>query len=205
MYKRQGLQYAGAFAPSEFALIASGDVTGDGRDDVLVSYTAVGSVSVVPQTLPGMFGTPLQYDFTSTKDDALGIAVGDITGDGLADAVVTYGGNSPGCHLGVLVQQKGTFQSVVTYDTLDLPGTVRIADMNGDGRADVIVAHVGFEKVGVYLQATDGSLAAEQLFPFYESNVSGKSIAVGDLNGDGKNDIAGIAWPDNAVLLLLSQ
>jgi hypothetical protein len=55
----------------------------------------------------------------------------------------------------------------------------------------VLVAHGGWEQLGVYLQNHDGSLAPEELYPItYASHYNRHGLAVGDLNGDNKPDVA---------------
>jgi hypothetical protein len=61
-----------------------------------------------------------------------------------------------------------------------------VADVNLDGRKDVVVVHGGWSEVGVYLQKPDGTLAPEVTMP---SSYGQAALAVGDVNGDGKPDI----------------
>lgn len=60
------------------------------------------------------------------------------------------------------------------------------ADVNGDGRADLLVAEPESGQLSVYLQEKDGSLAAPKVFP----TLAGVSdLAVADWDGDGKPEI----------------
>ena len=60
------------------------------------------------------------------------------------------------------------------------------ADVNGDGRADLLVAEPERGQLSVYFQKPDGSLAAPRTFP----SLAGVSdIAVADWDGDGKPEI----------------
>jgi len=60
------------------------------------------------------------------------------------------------------------------------------ADVNGDGRPDLLVAEPESGQISIYFQQPDGSLAAAKTFP----TLSGVSdIAVADWNGDGKPEI----------------
>jgi FG-GAP-like repeat len=60
------------------------------------------------------------------------------------------------------------------------------ADVNGDGRSDLLVAEPESGQISIYLQDKDGSLAAPQTFP----TLAGVSdLAVADWNGDGRPEI----------------
>jgi hypothetical protein len=111
----------------------------------------------------------------------------------------------------------GTFQPAVGYTTGEYPRAVAIADVNGDGKPDLIVANVGvgpggaeFAKEGalpgsvaVLLGNGDGTFQSPiQLTPFFYPGW----LAVADFNGDGLPDIAVTQVQDgNAVGVLLNQ
>lgn len=60
------------------------------------------------------------------------------------------------------------------------------ADVNGDGRPDLLAAEPERGQISLYLQKADGSLAAPRVFP----TLAGVSdIAVADWDGDGKPEI----------------
>ena len=60
------------------------------------------------------------------------------------------------------------------------------ADVNGDGRPDLLVAQPDSGQISVYLQQPDGSLAEPQTFP----TLAGVSqLAAADWNKDGKSEI----------------
>ena len=170
-----------------------GDVNGDGLTDIAVmsGQTSLPNVVVLTQAATGGFSTPVSY---SVAPGVLtrGLAVGDANGDGRNDIVVTYGGNTPYSKLGVLYQNAaGGLDPAVSFDSLDIPEPVEIADVNRDGRADIIVLHGGWVNAGVYLQNADGSLQAEELYAIpYASHYKPQGLAVGDFNGDGVPDIA---------------
>jgi FG-GAP-like repeat len=70
------------------------------------------------------------------------------------------------------------------------------ADVNGDGRADLIVAEPESGQLSVYLQQADGTLAAPKKFP----SLAGVSqIAVSDWNGDGHPEIFLLSRDENSV------
>jgi hypothetical protein len=75
--------------------------------------------------------------------------------------------------------------------------------MNGDNLEDVVTLHGESLRAGVYLQ--DGAiLGAESLFPLPASDYGLKGLAVGDLNNDGKPDVA-IADHNSGLVVLRQQ
>ena len=180
------------------------DVTGDGVADVVGVSGA--TVSVFRNGAPTAGFSPAETYPTGGTDPwayGNGIAVGDVTGDGRADVGVTMGGNTPNGKVAVLAQQvDGTLAAPLVYGSYDIPETVEAADVNGDGLADLVVLHGGWNRVGVYLQQDDGTLSGENLYPIpYASHYNVDGLAVGDVTGDGLADLAIADYNQGLVLL----
>jgi len=79
----------------------------------------------------------------------------------------------------------GSFQSASNWSVGALPGSLAVADFNGDGLADLAVAHDS--GVAVLLGYGDGSFQPAQNFA---AGTSPYAVAVGDLQGDGAPDLA---------------
>jgi hypothetical protein len=164
--------------------IASGDVTGDGRDDVLVMdrMRNAAIVQVFSGSSGYAFGDPDEHKARTRY--ATGFAVGDVSGDGRADVVLANGKNMPDSAIALFLQKDGALDEPLHLPSADSPGRVRLADIDGDGRADVVVDHGG--RFGVYLGAASGALLPEGTYSCPARNAS---MAVGDVDGDGLPDV----------------
>jgi hypothetical protein len=186
------------------------DVDGDGKPDIVVANQCAsiapnllcsgdGSVGVLLGNGDGTFQTAVTYD--SGGDFAFSVVVADVNGDGKPDIVVANQGcaENAGCQNGVvgvlLGNGDGTFQTAVLYSPGGYqPYSVAVADVNGDGKPDLLVANqcVSISNcnnglVGMLLGNGDGTF---QTAVTYDSGGEySTSVAVADVNGDGKPDI----------------
>ncbi len=129
-------------------------------------------------------------------------AVGDLTGDGRPDLVLTVASDPPRSGIEVYADTaSGKLRKPVIYPTGGIPGGMEIADLTGNGQDDLVIQHVGFNEVGVMLQQPDGTLAPEVLYPVTGCcDFPPGNPAVGDLNGDGSSDIAVATTTGVAIL-----
>src|SRR5207245_9985782 len=86
----------------------------------------------------------------------------------------------------------GTFQPAQSFAAGFSPSSVVVGDFNGDGRPDLAVANAGLDTgygstVSVLLGNVDGTFQPARNF---DTNNYGRSVAVGDFNGDGRLDLA---------------
>ncbi|MEO6278565.1 FG-GAP-like repeat-containing protein [Roseateles sp.] len=171
--------------------IAVADINGDGRPDLIAAVNGFSGqdVALVLRNADGSFGTT-QYLSVGSVWGASAIAVGDFNGDGRTDIVATTGGNSP-TSITVFYQAAGGLMGPATpVSTYDSPMAVASADIDGDGRTDIVVSHVGWGAVGVYRQQPSGLLDAEKRYSAPYGNFLPGQMAVGDFNHDGLPDIA---------------
>jgi uncharacterized repeat protein (TIGR01451 family) len=179
-----------------------GDVTGDGLSDLV---TALGRTVEVRAQLPDhSFAAPVSYlsGGVSGWETVEGLALGDTNGDGRLDVHVSGGGNSPSSWVTSLVQlADGTLAKPARYASYDLPSTLESDDVTGDGRADLVVLHDSWNALGVY-DSTPGTMPVETRFPIpHGQGYSADALAIGDVSGDGRADVA-IADPQNGLVLL---
>lgn len=143
--------------------VASGDVDGDGRDDVIVGQATGGSVSIISGATRQALLTGAAY---GPLPGGVFVAAGDVTGDGRAE-VITAPGTGP---LPIIVYDVRSGSVVTTLTPYaNAPGGARIAvnDTTGDGRMEIFtVPGPGAQpELRVYDGATFATLSSRLVYP----------------------------------------
>ncbi len=189
--------------------VAAADLNGDGKVDlVVVNQCGNGAPNDCPSGTVGVLlgignGTFQSTSYGSGGFAARSVAVGDMDGDGKPDLIVANQcGSDNTCQthsasVGVLLGNgNGTFQPAATYDSGGFAGApLAVADLDGDGKLDVVVAHcdvsrkcsTGTGNVAVLLGKGDGSLQPAVLYD--SGGQDAISVALADVNRDGRLDI----------------
>jgi len=178
--------------------LALADLNGDGKIDIVVGNTAgPGTVSVLFNNTSAGASTPsfsAKTDFTSGST-TFSVAISDINGDGKPDIVTAN--QNPGT-VSVLLNTTTpgsatpSFAAKTDFAAVGDDRMVTSADINGDGKPDIIVPNYTAGTVSVLLNTTatgaaTASFSAKTDFP---TAIGAYSIAVCDLNGDGMPDMA---------------
>jgi uncharacterized protein (DUF2141 family) len=166
--------------------IASGDFNGDGHADLVVANTESDDVSVLLGDGHGAFQSHVDL---ATGANPVSVAVGDFNGDGHLDIVTANAGTAGGLgSVSVLLGNgAGGFAIHVDFVAGISPSSIALADFNGDGRLDVVVANSGSNDVLVMLGDGAGGFASTTHYP---AGRTPKAVVVGDLDEDGNLDIA---------------
>jgi len=187
--------------------VAAADLNGDGKLDLAVANGCSGclpdgalGVAVLLGNGDGTFQDALNYGMPGLGP--LSVAVGDVNGDGKPDLLVaTECLTNINCSNGgvqvLLGNGDGTFRSGLVYSSGGInPRAIAVADVNGDGRLDLLAANcsdinsdvcAGLGNMGVLVGNGDGTFQPAQTYR--SGGNSAWSLAVGDVNLDGKLDV----------------
>ncbi|GDZ92583.1 integrin alpha chain [Planktothrix agardhii CCAP 1459/11A] len=193
--------------------VSIGDFNGDGKPDLAVANTNSSTVSILLNTTANGATTPTfapKVDFT-TDYGPLSVSIGDLNGDGKPDLAVAKNGSSTAS---VLLNTTATRATTPTFATkVDFttgtgsgPRSVSIGDINGDGKLDLATANGNNRTASILLNTT----ATGATTPTFATNVdftTGSrpcSVSIGDINGDGKPDLAVANYSSNTASIRLN-
>jgi len=178
--------------------VAIADLNGDGNLDLVVT-NGTDMFSVLLGNGNGTFQAPVLY--SSGGPLAESVAMADLNGDGKLDVVLAgYLAGRDGAVAVLLGKGDGTFQAPVAYSTGagGVGESVAIADLNGDGYADLVVASEcltpgcshGASPGGVSVFLGNGDGTFQTPLDYGSGGWDATSVAIADLNGDGYPDLA---------------
>jgi subtilisin family serine protease len=186
--------FIGGFFPTAVVLA---DLHGTGKLDIAVSteFSADffgGGLSVLPNNGDGTFGSPQNYD--TFGGDSQALTVGNFAGNGKKDiAVVNFNGtNSFGSVSVFLNNGSGTFGTPHVF--LAGAGSINLtaADLRGSGKDDIVVADFNndsFTSGGLTVLLNKGSGTSFSRTDLSSGGSGTEAVTVGDLAGNGKQDI----------------
>jgi hypothetical protein len=169
------------------------DTNRDGLLDVVVVSGGLdlGGLEVFRNLGGGTFATPQRFALSSDPFQfPIDVAADDLDSDGRIDLVAASEGA-----VFVLRGRANGFAAGVRYAVALYPRFVTVADINGDGRPDVLtsgdnIAGSGTGAVATFLNQ-NGSLAPPTV---YATSARSNNAVAGDIDGDGDNDVVVANW-----------
>jgi hypothetical protein len=158
------------------------DFNNDGRRDVAIPANS-GGLAIRLGDGTGALGAQTAY---ASNGSVKALDVGDMNGDGRLDVVTANTTSAVNLFLG---NGDGTFEKFGLWTLSSLPNSdVAVGDLNNDLKLDVAVSQLsnGLNRVAVLFGNGDGTLQAPA---FYPVGVWAQGVQIGDLTGDGWNDL----------------
>jgi autotransporter-associated beta strand protein len=159
--------------------IAAHDFNSDGIVDLVVGTSTNGDVLVLLGNGNGTYRPPISI----TTGGPIAVSTADINADGFSDIVAANGASIAI----VLSNGNGTFQPVVQLPTA-ASECAAAGDLNGDGKVDVVYSSRNPQSIGIFFGNGDGTFGPRVTFAT-PALLPPSSVAVGDLNADGKADV----------------
>jgi hypothetical protein len=188
--------------------VVVGDFTGDGIPDLAVTnYGASAGTGGISILLGNGDGTFQAATSLFVGQNIVSLAVGDFNSDGFSDLAavpefISSGTLQPGVVI-FLAKGDGTFQAPTSYVVGNSPQAIAVADLNGDGALDCVLADYGASSVEVRLGNGDGTF---QALTNEAAGPSPMALTLGDFNGDGIPDLAvANEVPNGTVSVLLGN
>ena len=176
---------------------ALADLNGDGHPDLVVARGSTNAPPYADDSVYVMLGKSGGFNaatIVNTGTNTVQLVLRDVSGDGKLDLITTnygYAGTTPAAGSVSVLRGKGdgTFQTPVTYTVGTTPQALAVADVNGDGKPDLIVGTTtGTEsQIAVLLGNGDGTFGSPTTFFTY---AQASRLAAADFDGDGKADLA---------------
>ncbi|MFH1563965.1 MAG: VCBS repeat-containing protein [Nitrospirota bacterium] len=207
-------------------IIAVGDVSGDGLNDVVSANYYDNNISVFIQLPDGKLATQTTYP---VSQGPFGVGIADMNCDGLNDVIV---GCAAADTVHIFTQNEGglprcgTLTQTMVFRTERAPYGLAVGDVNGDGRNDIVIPNSGASSISIFSWVPDIKESYDYLLGSFKGCDSltmqkqGKDIfanivyaagptpywlTVGDINGDLKEDIAVVNYSNNTLNVYFQQ
>ncbi len=191
-----------------FTSLAAGDLNRDGKPELLANAAVLGTIQILPnESVVGnlSFGDALSIPNppVASGGTSSDVAIGDLDRDGLPDLVVA----NPEDGLVVCYRNLSTGAAIVFSEPLRLPAGSRphclaIADVDGDGRADLVVANQAPAGLTLIHNASiPGSLSFGSTPAVAVASGAVARLQVADLDRDGKRDVVGAVPALGGILI----
>ncbi len=191
VFDSAGLAVSGFFAYNEKFTggvnVATGDVDGDGKDEIITGAGAGGGPHV---RIFDLFGQPKGgfFAFNKSFTGGVNVAAGDVDGDGKGEIIVgpARGGDS----VVKIFDLNGQIKNEFSVYPAKFTGGVNVAtgDVDGDGKDEIITGAGAGGGPHVRVFDAQGNQKS-QFFAFNKSFTGGVNVAAGDIDADGKEEI----------------
>ena len=184
--------------------ISAADINGDGHIDIMTTNANDNTVSALLGDGRGAFAQAPGSPFRAGRHPYDVVTPCDVNNDGKVDLVTpNLRGNAIMVMLG---DGKGSFteSAGAPFAVQTRPGYVAVGDLNRDGKMDLVATHDDYPIVAVLLGDGSGGFKPTAESPLKPS-FAVWGVAIGDVNGDGTNDLVCGSQMDDGIAILLGD